>query len=73
MEHPLSDLLPPLSAHDRCDQRGCAAQAVIAVQMRLTDRTPLVFCLHHSRAVLPLIEAHHPFAIRDDSDQLALR
>lgn len=66
MEHPLSNLLPPLTAHDRCDHRGCVAQAYVAVQMRFTDRTPLLFCGHHFRNVQEAIMAQHPFAVRDD-------
>jgi hypothetical protein len=65
-EHPLSHLLPPLTAHDRCDHRGCSAQAYVAVQMRLTDKTTLLFCGHHFRDVQEAIMAQNPFAIRDD-------
>lgn len=66
MEHPLSDLLPPLTAHDRCDHRACGAQAYVAVQMRMSDESPLRFCGHHFRDVQDAILAQHPFAIRDD-------
>jgi hypothetical protein len=66
MEHPLSTLLPPLTAHDRCDHRGCQAQAYVAVQMRLSSTSTLLFCGHHFRDVQDAIMAQHPFAIRDD-------
>jgi hypothetical protein len=66
MDHPLSDLLPPLTAHDRCDHGGCSAQAYVAVRMRMTDKESLYFCGHHFRRVQDSILAQHPFAIRDD-------
>jgi hypothetical protein len=71
MEHVLSDLLPPLTAHDRCDHRGCSSQAYVAVQMRMTDNHPLLFCGHHFRDIQEAIMAQHPFAVRDDIQLLA--
>lgn len=69
MDMPLSDLIPPLTSHDRCDTRGCNAQARVAVLLTFETQYPLLFCLHHSRDALPRIE--HPFAVRDQSSELA--
>ncbi len=66
MEYPLSALLPPLTAHDRCDREPCGAQAYVSVQMRAEDKHPLLFCGHHFRDVQVAILAREPFAIRDD-------
>lgn len=71
MDHPLTDLLPPLTSHDRCDHRGCQSQAYISVLLRMENEHPLNFCGHHGRDVLPALLAQHPFAIRDDIKVLA--
>lgn len=42
--------IPPMTAHDRCDQGSGV----------------LRFCGHHGRKVLPAILAQEPFDIRDD-------
>ena len=36
---------PHLTAHDRCDTRGCDAQAYI--QVHITPELSLLFCGHH--------------------------
>lgn len=70
MEH-LSEWLPPLTAHDRCDHKGCDAQAYVAVLMHVDNKAPLRFCGHHFRDVQGAIMAQHPFAVRDDIAVLA--
>lgn len=68
MDTPLSDLIEPLTAHDRCDTRACNAQARVAVLLTVETKHPLLFCLHHSRYALPKMT--DPFAVRDQSAEL---
>ena len=68
MDMPLSDLIPPLTAHDRCDARACDSRAYMAVLLTVETTAPLTFCLHHGREIIPKMQ--HPFAIRDQSSEL---
>lgn len=62
--HPLEPAdLAPLSAADRCDSRDCGAQAYVRVH--LETGLELVFCGHHGRALIPVLEAQGA-VIRND-------
>lgn len=69
--HPLTDVIPPLTARDRCDHADCPSQAYVAVLMKVDSGHPLLFCGHHAKKVMPVILAQHPFAVRDDISVLA--
>lgn len=58
-------LAPSLSAADRCDR--CGAQAYI--RARLVTGGELLFCAHHGRKHLPLLQAQAS-EIQDESDRL---
>jgi hypothetical protein len=62
--HPLHDVIPPLTARDRCC--SCGAQAYVAVLLTIDNDHPLLFCGHHGRTHLPAIMTRKPFAVRDD-------
>lgn len=64
MDTPLSEIIPPLTSHDRCDR--CGAQAFVAVLLRFGNDSPLTFCGHHAREYEPALAAAKPFAVRDD-------
>lgn len=72
MEH-LRDMLPQPSATDRCDHRGCEAQAYVSVLMRFEHRHPMLWCGHHWREVQEAVLAQQPFAVRDDLKVLEAR
>lgn len=73
MDHPLRDVIKPLTAHDRCDHPGCDAQAYVAVLLRIENESPLLWCGHHARKVLPALMKQNPFAVRDARERLAAR
>jgi len=58
-------LAPSLSAADRCDR--CGAQAYI--RARLVNGGELLFCAHHGRQHLPLLQAKAS-EIQDESGRL---
>ena len=62
--HPLHDVIPPLTARDRCC--ACGAQAYVAVLLSIDNDWPMLFCGHHARQHMPAIMEKRPFAVRDD-------
>lgn len=64
MEHPLTDVIPPLKATDRCCR--CGAQAYFAFLLTINNDAPVLLCGHHLRAHKDAILASKPFAIRDE-------
>lgn len=62
--HPLHDVIPPLTARDRCC--SCGAQAYVAVLLSIDNDWPMLFCSHHFRKHKDALLSKKPFAVRDD-------
>ncbi len=68
LDHPLTEVIPPLTLSDRCD--SCGAQAWYAILMNVFNEAQLLFCSHHATKMELAIVSSKPFAIRDQRNEL---
>ena len=62
-----ADLLPAMTASDRCDAAGCSSQAYVIARLR--SGLTLIFCGHHGHDLMPAL-AGQGAVIRDDTHLL---
>lgn len=62
-EHPLADLIPPLTLNDKCELD--TQRATYAVLL-MDKKNPLMFCTHHANQFEGKLASYSILAIRDE-------